>query len=58
MDDIEDMDLTPAEEKRFKRAIRCHICKVSFNGEDDPKGYKVRDHCHFTGKHPLTHEID
>ena len=58
MDDIKDMDLTPAEEKRFKSARSCHICRGSFNGEEDPKGYKVRDHCNFTGKHPPAHEID
>ena len=51
MDNIEDMHLTPAEEKRFKSSRSCHICKGSFNGEEDLKGYKVRDHCHFTGKH-------
>ena len=55
MDEIEDMDLTSAEEKRFKRARSCYICRGSFNGEEDPKGYKVRDQCQFTGKHPHTH---
>ena len=28
----------------------CYICKKEFNN-DDKKSYKVRDHCHYTGKY-------
>ena len=28
----------------------CYICKKEFN-KNDEKNYKVRDHCHYTGKH-------
>ena len=30
----------------------CHICKKEFRTDDsDKKRYKVRDHCHYTGKY-------
>ena len=28
----------------------CYICRKEFNN-DDKKSYKVRDHCHYTGKY-------
>ena len=29
----------------------CHICKKRFSTDDDNKKYyKIRDHCHYTGK--------
>ena len=28
----------------------CYICKKEFSN-DDKKNYKVRDHCHYTGKY-------
>ena len=39
------------EEKIYhnKRKI-CYICKKEFNN-NDKKNYKVRDHCHYTGKY-------
>ena len=29
----------------------CHICKKRFSTDDNNKKYKVRDHCHYTGKY-------
>ena len=34
--------------KDFNEATTCWICNEKFN---DDKNYKVRDHCHFTGKY-------
>ena len=36
------------EAERFKKETECWICKGEFN---DDKNYKVRDHCHFTGRY-------
>ena len=31
---------------------KCHICKKRFSIDDDNKKYfKVKDHCHYTGKY-------
>ena len=38
------MTFTKADEKRYKRATKCHICDGEL-GDD-----RVRDHCHFTGR--------
>ena len=35
------------EEERFNKETKCWICKGEFNN----KYYKVRDHCHFTGRY-------
>ena len=35
------------EEERFKNETKCWICKRKFNNDKD---FKVRDHCHFTGR--------
>ena len=46
------------EEKiyHYKQKI-CYICKKEFNN-NDKKNYKVRDHCHYTGKYRgATHNI-
>ena len=48
LEDIKDMELTPIQEMYFKKARSCYICHETFS-EDNPKGWKVRDHCHFTG---------
>ena len=37
------------DEEQFNRETKCWICKQEF--EDDGKNYKVRDHCHFTGRY-------
>ena len=29
----------------------CYICEKEFNNNDGKKNYKVRDHCHYTGKY-------
>ena len=36
------------EKQQYKKETRCWICKGEFN---DDKNYKVRDHCHFTGRY-------
>ena len=36
------------EKEQFNKATKCWICKGEFK---DDKDYKVRDHCHFTGKY-------
>ena len=32
----------------YEKETKCWICKEEFN---DDKNYKVRDHCHFTGRY-------
>ena len=50
------------EEERFNKETKCWICKKEFNNKEIKdwiskeefkklKDYKVRDHCHFTGKY-------
>ena len=44
--------LTKKEEKHHNKQKVCYICKKKFNADDsDKKHYKVRDHCHHTGKY-------
>ena len=54
--EIKEMNLTSTEENAFQKSTSCKICKNLFEGISDPKGPKVRDHCHFTGKNSL-HKI-
>ena len=42
--------LTKKEEKNHNKQEGCYICKKEFN-TDDKKHYKVKDHCHYTGKY-------
>ena len=45
------MILLTAEEKIYHNKQKiCYICKKEFNNSDK-KNYKVRDHCHYTGKY-------
>ena len=41
--------LTIKEEIDYNRQRICYICKKEFD-KNDKKNYKVRDHCHYTGK--------
>ena len=44
--------LTKEEKKIHGEQKVCYICKKGFSTDDDIKKYfKVRDHCHFTGKY-------
>ena len=43
-----DMIFGKEEAERFNKETKCWICKKEFN---DDKDFKVRDHCHFTGKY-------
>ena len=44
------MILLTTEEKIYHNKQKiCYICKKEFNN-NDKKNYKVRDHCHYTGK--------
>ena len=43
------MNLSTEEQKHFDETSECHICKGTIT-DKDPKGQKVRDHCHYTGK--------
>ena len=36
------------EKERFDKETKCWMCKGEFN---DDKNYKVKDHCHFTGRY-------
>ena len=46
------LKLTPEEKKDFKLAEVCHICeKKLLVYEETGEIFKVRDHCHFTGKY-------
>ena len=44
------MPLTVKESQSYHDLKACYICKKKFS-IDDKKYYKVRDHCHFTGKY-------
>ena len=47
------------EEENYNNQKVCYICKKEFNNNDTAewsslerkKNYKVRDHCHYTGKY-------
>ena len=41
--------LTKKEEENHNNQKVCYICKKEFD-TNDKKNYKVRDHCHYTGK--------
>ena len=46
------LKLTPEEEKDFKSAQLCHICeKELLVCKKTGEIFKVRDHCHFTGRY-------
>ena len=48
-----EMILLTKEEKKIHRVRKvCYICKKGFSTDhdDNKKYYKVRDHCHYTGK--------
>ena len=42
--------LTTEEKIYHNKQKICYICKKEFNN-DDKKNYKVKDHCHYTGKY-------
>ena len=42
--------LTKKEEENYNNQNVCYICKIEFD-KSDKKHYKVRDHCHYTGKY-------
>ena len=42
--------LTRKEEINYNKQKVCYICKKDFN-KNDKKHYKVKDHCHYTGKY-------
>ena len=42
--------LTTEEKIYHNKQKICYICKKEFNNNDE-KNYKVRDHCHYTGKY-------
>ena len=42
--------LTKKKEKNYNNKKVCYICKKEFD-KSDKKHYKVRDHCHYTGKY-------
>ena len=49
--------LTKKEEENYNNQKVCYICKKEFDKSDN-KHYKVRDHCHYTGKYRgATHNI-
>ena len=46
------LNLNDEEEKEFQSATICHICEEEFSSDKKSKeNFKVRDHCHFTGKY-------
>ena len=49
------MLISPTEQRAFDNATHCPKCKTAFTTEG--KHFKVRDHCHITGKYrgPLCH---
>ena len=49
--------LITEEKIHYNKQKICYICKKEFNINDE-KNYKVRDHCHYTGKYRgATHNI-
>ena len=42
--------LTTKEKTYHNKRKICYVCKKEFNN-NDKKNYKVRDHCHYTGKY-------
>ena len=44
------MPLTAKEEIYHNKQKICYLCKKEFDN-NDKKNYKVRDHCHYTGKY-------
>ena len=45
-------NLTDKEEKEFQSATKCRICEEKLSRDKKSnKIFKVRDHCHFTGKY-------
>ena len=44
------IQLTIKEKTNYNEQEICYICKKEFDGSDK-KNYKVRDHCHYTGKY-------
>lgn len=44
---VKDLIMTAEDEENYKQAENCYICCKEFIGEN----YKVRDHCHITGKY-------
>ena len=49
--------LTTEEKIHYNKQKICYICKKEFNINYE-KNYKVRDHCHYTGKYRgATHNI-
>ena len=44
------MPSTIKEKIHYNEQEICYICKKEFHN-NDKKHYKVRDHCHYTGKH-------
>ena len=44
--------LTKEVKKTHRWAAECYVCKEKFSTDnDDKKHYKVKDHCHYTGKY-------
>ena len=43
--------LTNEERKTHRWHKKCYICKKEFSTDNDDKNYKVKDHCHYTGKY-------
>jgi hypothetical protein len=50
MDDKKPLKMTSAEKLLHERN-QCHICRRCIDIEENPKNYKVADHCNITGKY-------
>ena len=45
------ISLTDKENESYEKQKVCHICKKEFSTDKNDKNtFKVRDHCHYTGK--------
>ena len=44
------ISLTTEEKIYHNKQKICYICKKEFSNNEKKKNYKVRDHCHYTGK--------
>ena len=45
------IQLTKEEKKMHCEEKVCYICKKGFSIDDNKKYFKVKDHCHYTGKY-------
>ena len=55
MKENKEIDMTDEDKKDFRNATHCFICgdtfRYDYKNDKQAEKYKVRDHCHFTGRY-------